>query len=166
MRPVDPEIPILLHRMHEKQVPMIVLTKRDPLLASLTLEHLSLTGIDFQKAAPIKESAQFEELNHSIYRKGILFCGAGVDKGILLLEYLKKLEKMPRRIVFIDDKMDYVLSVEKAVEKAGIAFVGIRYGRADERFKELDPRIAEIQQEHLHKILSDEQALLLLKLKN
>jgi Protein of unknown function (DUF2608) len=50
------------------------------------------------------------------------------------------------------------------VESLGIDYVGIRYGKADERVKSFDPKIADVQLEHFHKILSDEEALHLLKL--
>jgi len=164
VRPANPEIPSLLSAMQKKQVPMIVLTARDPQLAERTIEQLALLNINFYYAAQKKEMFHFSNMNNSLFNHGILFCGAGVDKGELLVEFLKQLEKIPQRIVFVDDKMHYVLNVEKALAKLNIDYIGIRYSGSDERFKNLDSRIADVQFDLFNKILSDEQALHLLKM--
>jgi len=54
--------------------------------------------------------------------------------------------------------------VEKALAKLNIDYIGIRYSGSDERFKNLDSRIADVQFDLFNKILSDEQALCLLKM--
>jgi hypothetical protein len=164
MRLIDPSAPSLLNKMKTKNVPMIGLTKRDPKVSSRTLEQISPLDIDFSATAQIKGDFLFEDLKGTLLRNGILFVGQGIDKGPALVAYLKKLKEMPRQIVAIDDKLAHLESIAAAVEPLGIIFVGIRYSGADERVKSYNPRIADLQWEHFYRILSDEQALHLLKL--
>ena len=89
-----------------------------------------------------------------------LASAGNIKKG---LAYLKKLDKMPKQIVMIDDKMSHVKNIAETLEPLGISFIGIRYGGADEKVKAFNPKIAEIQLEHFQKILSDEQALHLMQ---
>lgn len=161
---VDPVIPDLLYKMQKKHVPMIGLTKRQPVLSDLTLRQIAPLHIDFSKTAPLKEELVFKELNETVYKQGIVFVANGIEKGPAITAYLKKLAKAPKKIVFIDDKMSHVQNVAKALEPIGIAFIGIRYGGADEKVKAFNPKIADLQWEHFKKILSDEQALHLLQL--
>lgn len=164
MRLVDPCIPELLHNMQKKHVPMIGLTKRNPTYANRTLQQVASLHIDFTKTCHFKEEIVFEELAGTLYKDGIIFSGPRMEKGPCLLAYLKKLDKMPKQIVMIDDKMSYVKNIAETIEPLGISFIGIRYGGADEKVKAYNPRIAEIQLEHFQKILTDEQALHLMQL--
>jgi hypothetical protein len=165
MRLVDPATADLLHNMQKKKVPMIGLTKRAPVLAARTLEQLVPLRINFSHTAHFDERIVFEELKGTEYREGIIFVAQGVEKGPALLAYLKKLKKMPSRIVVIDDKMSHVQNIAATIEPLGVHFIGIRYGGADEKVKRFNPKIADIQLEHFHRILSDEQALHLMQLK-
>ncbi|MBS0604180.1 MAG: DUF2608 domain-containing protein [Verrucomicrobia bacterium] len=164
MKLVDPAIPDLLYKMQKKHVTMIGLTKRPPQLANRTLEQLKPLNVDFSKTAHMQEEVVFEDLKGTAFKQGIIFVAQGIDKGPSLLAYLKKLKKMPKRIVVIDDKMSHVKNIASAVEPLGINFVGIRYGKADEKVNAFNPKIAELQMEHFKGILSDEQALHLLKM--
>ncbi len=164
VRLVDPCIPDLLYKMQKKHVPMIGLTKRDPSYAKRTLEQIAPLHIDFTKTSHFKEEQVFEELHGTLYKNGIIFVGPGMEKGPCLLAYLKKLDKMPKQIVMIDDKMSHVKNIAESIEPLGITFIGIRYGGADEKVKAFNPKIAEVQLEHFQKILSDEQALHLMQL--
>jgi hypothetical protein len=165
MRLVDPAIPNLLMKMQKKNVAMIGLTKRPPELSDRTLQQMKPLNIDFSKTAHHKEELIFSELSGTQFKQGIIFVSQGVDKGPCLLAYLKTLKKIPKRIVVIDDKMSNVKNIADAIEPLGIPFIGIRYGAADEKVKAYNPEIAELQREHFQKILSDEEALHLLKLK-
>lgn len=164
VRLVDPAIPDLLSHMQKNQVPMIALTKRDPQMSDRTLEQLASLEIDFSKTALIEEVLIFEGLQKTIFKQGIIFVGQGIEKGPALIAYLKELKNSPKKIVVIDDKMNHIHNIAKALEQLEIDFVGLRYGGADEKVKSYNPKIAELQWEHFQKILSDEQALLLMQL--
>ncbi len=164
MRLVDPCIPDLLNRMKAKNVRMFALTKRDPAFASLTLKQLSYLEIDFSQAAGIADSFIFDELAGSLYKNGVIFIANNGDKGHHIEALYHRLEKKPKRIVMIDDKMSHVESVARAASKLNLPFVGIRYGGADERVKNFNPNIADLQWNLLHKIISDEEAHHLMQL--
>ncbi len=164
VRLIDPSIPDLLSEMQKKNVPMIGLTKRDPRLSDRTIEQITPLNIDFSKTAHVHEELVFEELDGTMLKKGIIFIGPSIDKGPALIAYLNQLKKMPKRIVVIDDKWGHIENISKVIEPLGINFIGIRYGGADEKVKSFNPKIADLQWEHFHKILSDEQALHLLKM--
>ena len=166
VRLVDASMTGLLSQMKEKNTPMIGLTKRNPKLSSRTFEQISSLQIDFSSTCPVKEDFVIEELGGTLLKNGILFVGQGIEKGPALMAYLKKLKKMPGRIVAIDDRLNHIESIASAVESLGIDYVGIRYGKTDEKVKSFNPKIAAMQLEHFHRILSDEQALHLLKLEN
>ncbi len=166
MQLVEPIIADLLAKMQKQNVPMIGLTKRSPALSERTLEQIAPLHIDFSKTSLVEGDLVFKELKGTLFKNGIIFTGNGIDKGPALNAYLKKLKKLPNRIVVIDDKLSHIENIEAAVEKLGIDFVGIRYGGADEKVKSFNPKIAQLQLDHFHKILSDEQALHLLKLEN
>ena len=143
---------------------MIGLTKRDPSLSDITWKQISSLNIDFSSTSHVKEDHVFEEAGGTLYKNGVIFVGQGMNKGPALLAFLKKLNKMPKRIVVIDDKLSHIENIASVVEPLGIDFIGIRYGKADEKVKAFDPKIAKKQLEHFHRILSDEQAMHLLKL--
>lgn len=166
IRPVDASALELLASMKKKKASMIGLTKRDPRLANRTLEQLAHLQIEFSSTSPIKDGFVVEELGGTLFHEGILFVGQGIEKGPALLSYLKKLKKMPKRIVAIDDRLNHIENIGAAVESIGIDYVGVRYGKTDEKVKTFNPQIANVQLKHFQKILSDEQALHLLKLEN
>jgi beta-phosphoglucomutase-like phosphatase (HAD superfamily) len=164
MRLVDPCIPDLLAEIKAKKIPMIGITKRTPSLAERTLEHIFPLNIDFGCASDLKEDLFLEEVGDTLFQQGIIFVGHGMAKGPAITAYLKRLEKLPKRVVAIDDKLSHVENIKSAVELLGIDFIGIRYGKTDERIKTFNPQIAALQMKYLDAILSDEQALYLLEL--
>lgn len=105
-----------------------------------TLRQLDKIGIHFRSSLlPQKEfKLATPDLDRPAgYSNGIVFCN-GNNKGAMLLEFLKKIDYRPKKIIFVDDKMSNVLSVEKAVKQKGIEFVGIRYSRFDDKVKKFD----------------------------
>ncbi len=166
IRLVDASASELLSAMKQKKASMIGLTKRDPKLACRTLEQLASLQIDFSSTSPIKEDFVFKELADTVFKNGVVFVGKGIEKGPVLIAYLKKLKKMPKRVIAIDDRLSNVENMGAAVESLGIDYIGVRYGKTDEKVKSFNPKIANIQLAHFEKILSDEQALHLLKLEN
>jgi hypothetical protein len=163
MRLVDPRIPEFLSHMREKNIPMIGLTKRIPELSERTFEQMAALQIDFNQTAPIDRELTFQDLQGTLVKKGIIFLSREIGKGAALLAYLNLLEKMPRVIV-VDDKLSHIHNIAEVLEPLGVDFIGIRYGGADERVNSFNPLIADLQWEHFHNILSDEQALHLLEL--
>ena len=84
------------------------------------------------------------------YKRGILFSGNN-DKGQSLDCFFDVMDYHPEMVIFVDDKMMHLLSVEKALEAHCIPFVGIRYSGCDERVRNFDPAKSEAQWQEIKK---------------
>ncbi|OGV47968.1 MAG: hypothetical protein A3F46_00825 [Legionellales bacterium RIFCSPHIGHO2_12_FULL_42_9] len=65
-----------------------------------------------------------------IFDQGVLFTN-NVPKGQVLQSFLDHYEYHPSKIVFIDDRLDYINSVGEIAKTAAIPYVGIHYTAAD-----------------------------------
>ncbi len=156
-RPVEPSTPYIVADAQER-FQSICLTSRGLALASRTIQLLKEAGFDLSKNSITDSEIHFMCQNEGIlFRKGILFT-AGRDKGESLKKLLQACDFVPERVLFVDDKQNQLLSVERFCEEAHIPFVGLRYGFLDEKVANFDEEVAEIQWAHFGKILSDEEA--------
>ncbi len=129
-----------------------------------TQEQLHHVGIDF-KNTMIPEELQ--SLEAAYFCDGIIFA-QHIKKGDLLKHLFKDLKYIPSLIIFVDDKLDQVQSVEAAVKEAGIPFIGFWYRRSESDRKNFNPTVANIQLEFLllqEEIINDDAALELVKTK-
>ena len=131
------------------------LTTRDHSFSLAAIKQLDSLKIDLSRTAPKKETLYFE--NGVLYKKGILFA-KGIEKGRVLEQFLKRINFNPKSVVFIDDKLKHLDEVEKFCEKSKIKFLGLRYGYLDEKVKNFQMFIADMQHKNLKNILSDEDA--------
>jgi hypothetical protein len=117
----------------------------------LTILHLAQAGIDLD--AP-------EHFSHPSYEKGIFYAYPVEDKGELVKEIFAAFK--PASVLFFDDKMSNVRSVDKALADLEIEAHCYHYRQIDQRL--FVPLIAHIQFEKLffeETILSDQEAALL-----
>lgn len=162
MRLIDEKTPSIFHQIRQKGVTLMGLTARHPLEASFTHPQLHKVGLHFDYQDG--NSHETFPLNHAAtYDKGILFCGIRNKKSDVLLSYLDKKNYKPKRVIFIDDKWDHVIDLEKALTAHHIDYVGIRLSKTDKRVKEYHDTIADIQWKSFPSIISDEEAYKLLK---
>lgn len=110
-----------------------------------TQHQLLGAGIDFSNS---KVPQELENLEKTYFTDGIIFA-EHIKKGDLLKHLFKDLNYTPSLIVFVDDKLDQVLSVEAAVTEANIPFVGFWYRHGEINRKEFDPMMTNIQLESL-----------------
>jgi len=83
-----------------------------------------------------------------------------------LFSLFEKLEYTPKRILFINDKLSHLLSIEETAKERGIEFVGLRYAYSDVRKAAFDEKIAHYQFTYstfVH-LLSDDEARRQLKI--
>ncbi|MFT6765940.1 MAG: FMN phosphatase YigB (HAD superfamily) [Alteromonas naphthalenivorans] len=115
---------------------VIGLTARSFPIEDDTIRLLEATGISFVhsgyfNALPTQEKVFMFDGVPGGFKHGIFFAGPG-DKGKSLMALFATCEYRPEVIVFVDDKLKNVQSVERAAEAAGIEFVGILYTRMDQ----------------------------------
>jgi hypothetical protein len=102
---------------------------------------------------------------YPLYKQGILFC-LQPNKGKVLITFLERINWEPLKVVFIDDKIDNLQSVQEELKVKNIEFVGLHYTGALSLPREIDEKLVEFQYEYLMKHgewLSDQQAVILLK---
>jgi len=163
VRLIDPKTQLLFQQLKQLGIKMLGLTSRGTALKEATDRQLSSVGLSFR-------SSWLERVQHYVLKNskrgsavdGIVLTGGG-HKGNCLIEYLDHLKFKPSRVIFIDDKPHHLDHVKTVLEARQIPFTGIRYGFLDEKVKSFDPTITEIQLEYLSKILSDEDAQVILE---
>ncbi|MBN9377540.1 MAG: hypothetical protein BGO14_10615 [Chlamydiales bacterium 38-26] len=162
VRLVDPQAAQMIEKLQQKGIPTFALTAR--LLKASYIEnaalythaHLKSVGIDFTLTPLLDgEKGDFEFFSH-----GIIFTNHE-EKGPYLRDFIHHYQLDPLKIVFIDDSLRHMKSVDQVLESIGIPFSGFRYGKMDHFHSHFDPLVANIQLEALinfDKILSDEEA--------
>ena len=130
--PVEKNTISVIHTLQKQGVSVIALTARSFELAHRTIEQLHHMGIYFTKTDPYECPITYGNKKPGIYIDGIIFSG-NYDKGEMLINWLKQSKYRPKKIIFIDDKLKNLHSVEKALHNRDYPFIGIRYGYADEQ---------------------------------
>lgn len=146
--PIEPETVSTIKTLQNKGITVIALTSRGLYLLYRTLEQLQRLDIDFAKTGPPASIAPFGIHSPALYINGIIFVSMH-DKGAVLAHWLTQLNFHPHKIVFIDDKLKNIQSVEQAIKKADYPFIGIRYARLDQRVKMFDMHKTEQEYQHL-----------------
>ncbi|MBS0605146.1 MAG: DUF2608 domain-containing protein [Verrucomicrobia bacterium] len=160
VRLVDPHAVDLIEGLRSSETVVIVLTARDSYESDHTQKQLASVGVSINNSA-FPESAVLQSDAISVYEKGVIYCGDNT-KSQALLAFMERTGRIPKKVVFIDDKEDQIRGLEKTLEAMGVEFVGIRFSGADERVRSFDPDIADLQFSRLPRIVSDEEAKKLL----
>ena len=129
------------------------------------LKHL---GYYFDKSWNNIENKLFDYLpsNSSrifpAFKQGIVFTGEGFHKGEALKAFLNYTDLQFEKILFVDDKREYLESVAKFAREASIEFLGIEYTAVeDSKIEPLNKERVKLQLDVLekeYKWLSDEEA--------
>jgi FMN phosphatase YigB (HAD superfamily) len=164
VRLIDPHIHTVFKYIKNQDIKILGLTSRGARLRESTIRQLQSVGLSFD--APWNDHDYhypLEKAKHGGNAHGGIVLTAGAHKGECLLEYLDHLDYKPTRVVFIDDRAEHLSKVKSSLESRQIPFMGIRYTYLDDKVKAFDPHVAAIQLEHLHKIISDEDAKAILE---
>ena len=149
---LDEYILELLAYLHEHNIPTIALTSRSLPIAQRTLDELERLKINFVSTECPFNKEMHGQLARPYYCKdSVIFCNDN-DKGLVLKDLLHKLNYFPTKVIFIDDKHKYLISLQKALKEADLAwivdYIGIRYAGADHFVKTFDPA-------HAHTLLCE-----------
>jgi hypothetical protein len=96
-----------------------------------------------------------------LFEHGIIFVDIGKDKGVCLKRFFEMTGKRPSKIIFFDDRMKNVKSLETFCKAEGIDFVGIRYGGADGAIEQFEPMVSDVQLfclRNFDEVISDDRA--------
>jgi Protein of unknown function (DUF2608) len=144
-------IPTLIEELTKHNIHTMALTARSPYIAERTHEQLNHLNIIFWPPYSADTDFILPMPHPCLYRYGTLFSGDN-DKGEALIYLLDSIDYHPTKIIFIDDKLKNIRSVEKAASDKNISFVGIHYTYCDELVHNFDP-----EQAHKELLLLKEQ---------
>lgn len=143
---VEQQIVFIIKALQSIGIPVIGLTARGYSIKDQTLRQLDDIGIDFSKNTIVKN-------DHSSYAGGIIFC-SGQNKGEKLKAFFSHIGYSPAHVCMLDDKKSHLEHVMHGLKPLGINFSGFRYGYLDEKVKQFDMNIANMQLAHLWQWLS------------
>ena len=122
---IEPHTPSIIESLQNKGARTIALTAAPAgdiggvLLEDSRISELRRVGINFASSFPQVSEIFFTNFEapsggYTLYKEGVLFANV-IDKGAVLVEFLKSIDWQPDLIVFIDDRIDHVIAVEKAL---------------------------------------------------
>lgn len=108
-----------------------------PRIENFRIKELNNTGISFTNLNKLNDNYFANDLKnyYKVYPKasglpclksGIIFA-AGIDKGSVLEHILYKYNYLPKKIIFIDDYLYNVVSIQQLCIKLKISFYGFHY---------------------------------------
>jgi hypothetical protein len=139
-------------------------------VADWRIDELSKLGINFDLAFQDVNEIELNNLDqvdgyYPLYKQGVLFC-LKEAKGEALGALLEQIKWYPKKIVFIDDKIFNLESVQAELKQKNIDFIGLHYVGALDLPKDINDKVVKFQYEYLMeqgKWLTDQKALRLLK---
>lgn len=138
---VDERWPQMVQKMQENGTQVVALSKVivDPSLLGLRGKNLKAFGIFLKN-----EFLDLPDDKFYVYTDGVIETEEPL-KGPVLKEFFFKLNKRPERIVFIDDHLNQVKSIDEACTELGIACISFHYIAYQKTVRELDERVADYQ---------------------
>ena len=126
LKKVDKNAPKLISELIKNGHTVIALTNRSTHLSKRTVKQLAKLGVRFCDNLIQEKRILLDMHCPCIFKKGIIFMGEN-QKGPSILAFLKKFQINPKKIIFIDDKLKHVDSVESTLKSANIDHVCIHY---------------------------------------
>jgi len=128
---IEPHIGQFITQLHQRGIPTIGLTARGIDMKEVTLNQLKKAGIDLTGYTLYDKDLNLINKYHG-FSKGFIFStpGAeGFDKGTILLRFFKEIAYQPHIIIFIDDNLHFLESVQEALAKSypDMTFDGLWY---------------------------------------
>jgi hypothetical protein len=127
--------------------------------------HFGASWPDIAKVSlrSLLQSSELKEVRDSnpVYKEGIVFSDRTGKKGPILEAFLAYAKVKPKKIIFVDDKKEFLESVEGFAKQNNIEYIGIRYTKASDEEPDFEENIATMQYKILEeekKWLSDSQA--------
>ncbi len=167
----EPSTPQLINELQSEGIVTLAFTSRGrnewyasqvPNVDLITEKLLLQIGIDFSKTQLSEELLLLPSLFAEFYHAGVIYATNTREKGELLLEIFERTGYRPSKIVFVDDKVDSLIAVEKTPSSLNIPFVGYAYSRTSKDHANFDPLVANIQLDWLityGKVLTDAEAI-------
>lgn len=156
---IDEKVLHLIERLKLKGIKTMALTAistgKMGLISNMEewrVDQLNSLGIHFGWAFPSLDSLTLSRFqgkrSQPKYKQGVL-ASSKYPKGQVLSEFLKQIQWRPSKILFIDDRMDFIESVEFELEREKIPHISFFYTAAIDQPHLLDKEIADFQINYL-----------------
>lgn len=157
---MDSAFPSLIQRIQKNNIPVIGLTALETgefgkisHLEDWRIKQLKKFNIDFSSAFHAYNPIVLSESNqrngrYPVFKNGVLFTN-DQPKGPILADFLRKICWKPKKILFMDDSMEQLKSVESATQVLGIEFIGFHYIANVESTAQFDQAMGELQFKNL-----------------
>ncbi len=128
---MEPHTGRFITQLHQQEIRTIGLTARGIDMKEVTLNQLKNAGIDLTGYTLYDKDISLINKYHG-FSKGFIFSTPGTegfDKGTILIRFFEKISYKPHIIIFIDDNLHFLKSVQKALAKSypDIIFDGLWY---------------------------------------
>jgi len=141
-RIVEPSILHIFTELKERHIPTMALSSiytgkfgNIESIENWRVKQLHDLGFDFSILTPIKIDLYIKELEENdgipTLKSGVMLT-AQVDKGKILEHVLRHANYHPKRIIFVDDQLKNLESLEKLSDKLKIKFDGLHYTAVSE----------------------------------
>lgn len=156
---MEPAFPSLIKDMQDKRIPVIGFTALETgnygkmtCIEDWRINRLKSLDMDFSPtftdhAFSLTVANPYNGY-YPLFKSGVLFTNRE-PKGELLILFLERLGWRPTKIVFMDDTITQLQSVESAANALDIEFIGFHYVAAKTRPCELDHNLGAFQFQYL-----------------
>jgi hypothetical protein len=176
---VDPQLPSLISSLQKKGIPTMAFTAmrtgsygKIPSMENWRIDQLKCLGIDFSQFFPQHSGLNWQQTTSKFgkpaFKAGIL-CSDHLPKGPVLKTFFNTINWQPTQVIFFDDTLDCLISVEHTLKELNISFIGIHYHAAKYTQTPVNLKIAHYQYQTLAETgiwLTDEEAQATLQLIN
>lgn len=137
---VESESPRLLEELKQMGALPIGLTARSPFEKDFTRKHLLSVGIDMTHEISPPETCFSHKSGNWVFSEGVIYKENLFPKGQALKEFFHEYELEHEKIIFIDDRIENVLSVLAALKNHEAAVLGVRYAGLDAKLERFDEK--------------------------
>jgi hypothetical protein len=144
---IEEKTPEILAELQKKNIKLIALTAASSgsaaeiYIPDRRYEELKKHEIDFSSSFPNVEAIEFTDLkqnygSYPLFTKGILLVNGDArkdnelnSKASVLIRFFDKTDWTPKKIIFVDDKIEHLQEMERALKERHpkISFVGLHY---------------------------------------
>lgn len=162
VKPLEKNFIPTLKSLQREGITIMGLTHRQPSVVDSTVRQVHSLDFDFTTSAPFQGTLIVPARTPTEYYHGILFVGEYNRKIDVFEPFLKMIHKTPKKVVFIDNRRKNVDELE-SLSQQGIEYLGVHYTAINFAPCVYNPDVAAFQYKYLHQILSNADALLLMK---
>lgn len=148
---IELETPEFLNNLQQAGVKIIALTAAtggsigNSSIEDRRISELNRVGIDFSSSFPHLSELIFTNFpppmmgSYPLFKNGVILANT-YDKGEVLVQFLKTIEWKPVHVIFVDDRLSHVCSVEKSLNLhyPEVTFTGLHYNIDENSYETID----------------------------